>query len=427
MSKRFSQLTDEFLMHSAHWDLLSTDAIVVGSAPHYHIYGLLFRIVFPLLSGRVFRDEPVTAAAGLNQVAQVSDAVIFVTTPSAAAHIDWPQVTASAAKFAAVFSSGGQLAQKNAEILVESLGCSLSEIYGSTETGGIAYKTWRRGEAAPAYWHNLPDVETSADDIGLLLVRSPATGGVWTATADVVAMAPNGDFELIGRSDRIVKIAERRISLRRIEEIIESNPNVDCAAAVCGRNKNREGIYAAVQLSEAGKRFVESVGNGGLNASLTQSLAQHIPAVALPKLWRHVEALPKTPLGKISFAAVAELFAAEDTLSTEPFVSLICRDAESVRLQLTFPADLLYFSGHFPEDAILPGVVQTHWAVTYATKYLGIARPFAAIEKLKFTNVIRPHQDCELYLSATGDVLRFEYSNDEKSFSAGSIRFGDGD
>ncbi len=52
-------------------------------------------------------------------------------------------------------------------------------------------------------------------------------------------------------------------------------------------------------------------------------------------------------------------------------------EAEGIVLALRIPEGLAYFSGHFDEVAIVPGVTQIQWAVHYARQYLALNRIFS--------------------------------------------------
>jgi len=114
-----------------------------------------------------------------------------------------------------------------------------------------------------------------------------------------------------------------------------------------------------------------------------------------------------------------------------PMFSSVEAMDESVYLKFYVPNDLSYFAGHFPDQAVLPGVVQVHWAGELAKMLFG-AHGFSELKGVKFNGMILPDQSVGLALSFRADraTLRFEYlgtKSDESSFaeklSSGSMVF----
>jgi 3-hydroxymyristoyl/3-hydroxydecanoyl-(acyl carrier protein) dehydratase len=97
-----------------------------------------------------------------------------------------------------------------------------------------------------------------------------------------------------------------------------------------------------------------------------------------------------------------------------------------LHFDLLISSELSYFAGHFPQQAVLPGVVQVHWAVELTRQYLQLSG-FAELRQVKFSNMILP--ECAVRLSLkqqTGkDSVRFRYSDQIQQYSSGSIYFRD--
>ena len=96
-----------------------------------------------------------------------------------------------------------------------------------------------------------------------------------------------------------------------------------------------------------------------------------------------------------------------------------------VEFEITVPEELYFLQGHFPEQAILPGVVQIHWAVQLAASRLGMDLPFSGIEALKFHRVIKPLTPLKLVLEQVEKTgkLYFSYTSDLGMHSQGRIVF----
>lgn len=101
------------------------------------------------------------------------------------------------------------------------------------------------------------------------------------------------------------------------------------------------------------------------------------------------------------------------------------REAEGIVLVLRIPEELAYFTGHFDEIAVVPGVAQIQWAVYFARRHLGLDRSFSHMEVIKFKELLLPGQRLELslcYRQALGK-LKFSYRSETYEFSSGRIYF----
>lgn len=85
---------------------------------------------------------------------------------------------------------------------------------------------------------------------------------------------------------------------------------------------------------------------------------------------------------------------------------------DNIELRLLVAADLESFKGHFPEQAVLPGVTQLDWAVRLGCQYFGYCEAVANLEVLKFQQLILPGQEVTLSISnnAAKGKLTFAYS-----------------
>jgi 3-hydroxymyristoyl/3-hydroxydecanoyl-(acyl carrier protein) dehydratase len=111
--------------------------------------------------------------------------------------------------------------------------------------------------------------------------------------------------------------------------------------------------------------------------------------------------------------------------STEPEILAVRQGDMAVELDLALPPGLLYFEGHFPGFAILPGVVQLHWAIRLARAYLPIGVAVPAEMQIKFRRPIRPGAQLLLRLAlkeAGGRrQMTFDYGCDGAPCSSGKI------
>jgi 3-hydroxymyristoyl/3-hydroxydecanoyl-(acyl carrier protein) dehydratase len=118
---------------------------------------------------------------------------------------------------------------------------------------------------------------------------------------------------------------------------------------------------------------------------------------------------------------------AAPALLTEPELLALRRDADQVTLSLHVQATLSWFAGHFPEVALLPGVVQTHWAVTAAQRYFALPPRLVSMSNMKFMRFIFPGARIELQLryAAAKREVTFEYREAGKVSASGRMTFAD--
>jgi hypothetical protein len=259
-------------------------------------------------------------------------------------------------------------------------------------------------------------------------VRSPHTGtDDWQTLADRVEAAGDGRFLLRGRADRIVKLEEKRISLDAIESALLAGGLAREARVLAAPDagQGRQVLAAFVVPSDAGRAVLEEGGKTALNARLRAQLASGLEAVALPRRWRYLDALPVDARGKTTAAQLLALLESP-ARPREPAVRVLERDEARVLLELNVPSDLLYFDGHFGVAPVLPGVVQVDWAIRYGMAYLGSAGSFAGMQALKFQQMIRPEQPVRLELSrdAAKGSLAFRYFSEAGAHASGRILFG---
>lgn len=303
--KQLAQLDAEVAVHHALFDSDSSTWQHLATVSHQHIYGFLFACWWPLRCGHCIRGEqPQQAQALLQHAADIQQPLRIISSPAfwkRVARLDSNYGTRSAAT--RLFSSAGVLTPAVAEKISERFACPVCELYGSTETGGIG---WR---SDPKHaWQALPGVQISCDDDGRISVNSPFICGDSPYRGDdCISLSENGQFTLLGRMDAIVKLEDKRIALQHIEEALQADPWIDDAACL-KLEKNRELIAAVLVLSTIGLEIVHQQGRLFLQDQLRTKLKQQVETIAMPRQWRYCTDLPRNQQGKIQRQDLQVLF-----------------------------------------------------------------------------------------------------------------------
>jgi acyl-coenzyme A synthetase/AMP-(fatty) acid ligase len=301
--RRFSQLLAEVRVLDSLYGGHLPDGPVLATVPHHHIYGCLFRILWPLATGRPAVSETCGEPTRFLAYLARFPASVLIASP---AHLSRLPHLVDMGRIQhpphAIFSSGGPLTQEDACLWRQWVPAGVTEIYGSTESGGIA---WRNQDGHPdsEAWTPFPDVTLSTAEDGALLLRTPRIASDFLRMEDAVSFLPDGRFRLQGRLDRVVKLAEKRISLPELELALEAHPLVQRAAVVL-LTEPRQMLGAALVLRQG----TPASDAKALAATLRAHLATRFEAAALPKRWRVVAQLPTNASGKLEASRLASLF-----------------------------------------------------------------------------------------------------------------------
>jgi acyl-CoA synthetase (AMP-forming)/AMP-acid ligase II len=425
--KKLSQMSAEIATLEAQFGDVIDDSDMVATVSHQHIYGLLFNVLWPLSAGRAFTAINFGSLEGLTMKLALRESVL-VSTP---AHLQrLPETRAwefAAKRVRAVFSSGGPLPADVTSETRRLLGQVPIEVYGSSETGGIA---WRQQTAHEEKWSPLPNVKWRIDaKEGVLEIRSAhLPDAEWFRTADRARAAGKDHFLLMGRVDRIVKVEGKRIALNAIEERLTASPLARDARAVVLEGR-RQRVAAVIVPSVSGRDRLAEFGKLAVNRVLREFLRESIEPVGLPRLWRYVDALPVDAQGKTTQAALVGLFCNRELPRKQPIECWGHQSDRHAFFELIAPSDLLYFDGHFPGMPILAGVVQIEWVIAFGRRCFDLPPSFRAIHALKFQRVISP--ELPITLDLVHDPLKsdlsFKISSHLGPHASGRIIFRAGD
>lgn len=198
-------------------------------------------------------------------------------------------------------------------------GCKLVELYGSTEAGTFIYtplnEPRRQGSCGKplARWEiSLVDedgVAVPTGEPGELVVRPrepslimagyygmpqaslAAFRDLWFHTGDLLRQDADGYLYFVGRRNDIVRRRGENISAAEVEMGIETHPDVlECAVIGVPSELTEEDVMACVVLKNGARTSAEA---------LATHCAQRMARFMVPRYFRFLPELPKTPTDKV--------------------------------------------------------------------------------------------------------------------------------
>jgi len=311
INKTFQHLLTEVTQLETCFGKTLGNSTVVSTVSHQHIYGLLVKLIWPIWFGRDVLLQPYEYPEHLcyDFDKYKLKEITLVSSPAHYHRLIKDNVYRDISEnMCALFSSGGPLNEEASQQLEVQLGQSPFEIYGSTETGGIAWR--QRSQGQNNHWQPFSDIELSAQtETQCLMLKSPYFDHEgWYITDDQIKIDVAGRFELLGRVDRIIKIEEKRVSLDHVQQCLKSLDFIDDAFCLVKMNKRGSQIVAAIVLTEEAKNELLNSRNLLFNRKIKSYLIHDLEAIAIPKKFRYLPSLPYNSAGKLNKLAMEKLF-----------------------------------------------------------------------------------------------------------------------
>ena len=281
----------------------------------HHIYGFLFSILLPFTAGVPFRRKMVQVPEEFEKFSDTEYMIITVPAFLKRA-VEMESPLSLHLRSPGILVSGGFLFPDVAKKTSEVFGVWPLEMYGSTETSGVAWRQQSEGIT----WTPFGNAELSVNEDNCLVVRSDYIKDhpEGFETADLVKMLPDGKFILMGRLDSVVKIEGKRISLPEIENRITESGLVS-DVCVIALEDNRQYLAAALVFNDEGKLRFSGLEKIEINKFWREHLLLYFENLVIPKKWRYIDALPLDAQGKKKKDDVELLFSAE---KSEPSAGL---------------------------------------------------------------------------------------------------------
>ncbi len=269
---------------------LGPDDVFLATVPPHHIYGLLFSVLLPFVCrARCVGEVPYFPREILRGIGE-KEATVFIGSPMHYKALSEESIPEN--KLRVAFSSGGFLEESHGKYFYEQAHVNVVEVYGSTETGGIATRCRANGESRWTVFSGIDwRIKNERLQVNSMFLSPslPRNKDGFFVTGDRVANLENdaSSFILLGRADGIVKIGGKRIDLMEVETRIKSLSMIDDAYifAVPSRS-GREHELAALIVSQ-----VEET-------QLRRLFSDILDPLLIPRRIKCVEAIPGGVGGK---------------------------------------------------------------------------------------------------------------------------------
>ncbi len=294
--KNAQLLLGEARFLAEHFGIGATDHLVSCVGP-MHIYGLLFGVLVPLLSGA--KVEPKTALLPAEVLAACPPGNLLVAAPPHFRALVRSQTRLAGLRLA--ISSAGMLPKEDSAGFTALTNTPVCELYGSTETGGLATR-WR--DRKERDWTPLPaadlqlEGERLAADSPFLSPTLARNAAGFFVTGDRARWTEGGRFALLGRADGVVKVGGKRVDLVELERVLLAIPGIDDCWVLSrpSRDARENQIVAVISGSNPpGRDQVRKI------------LGHRFEPMALPRRFLYIEHMPVNAAGKRDRQAIEDL------------------------------------------------------------------------------------------------------------------------
>lgn len=275
--------------------------IFLATPPFYHIYGFLFGVMLPIYSASKLDLTNLFTPESLAEYVRSNKVDYFISVPSYYCLLDQLNLIDSFKKVKFLFSSSAPLPLDVSKNFF-SKNIRIHEIYGSTETGGVAYRVSAECLDYSLFSYIKVLNHVSGQEMELLL-NSPAISVDYDQnegfnTGDIVQFGGDRQFTLLGRNTRFVKIHGKRVDLGFVASIFRSYMK-ESQDIVIPEDKvyigcKEEMIYILVEVA------IKKEGD------IINDLKKLLPGYAIPKKIIQMK-IPKNEMGKINKVAIESL------------------------------------------------------------------------------------------------------------------------
>jgi 4-coumarate--CoA ligase (photoactive yellow protein activation family) len=395
VAKTMAQLTGELAVLA---QIIPPARCVLSTVPLSHLYGMLWGVLLPLAQGTRIVSHDAFLPAELAAVIAREQVDLLISTP---AHLRAMAAVAMPRELRVV-SSGARLPAELHASLAAAHGWRLTEILGSTETGGIATR-----ESPDAGFRPLPQVTVTCDDDARLVVESP-----WCERAtleDQIELVADGTFRHLGRTSELIKVAGKRAHAHELEAVLRGVPGITDAAVALHHAPGHEPRVVAAIVGTVDRE------------QLADAIRRDFDAVFVPRIVKRVAKIPRSDRGKLELAALRSLLGLAGDTTTEIPLRRLAAD----RFVADIPEDLVFFRGHFDAFTLLPGAVLIERVVWPAVRQELPTAKLRGIRRLRFRQPVLPGQQLAIALDRRATGYGFEVARAGAPVATGQLLLGE--
>jgi acyl-coenzyme A synthetase/AMP-(fatty) acid ligase len=271
---------------------------ILATVPPYHIYGFLYSVLLPLITGARVSVETPFYPKEIERALAGTKATVFVSIPPHYRTLKENPV--SHHHLHTAFSSAGALAEEDDWAFKKTTDIPITEIYGSTETGGIAFRKRAEGQSSLTTFLCV-DTKIKGDELWVrsdfLSEKLPKDDDGFFQTSDRAEPEGTTGFRLLGRSDGIVKVGGKRVDLMEVQELLKKAPGVKDAY-----------VFAKTVESGRGNDILALIEGQAEVDHIRQSAFKGLAPYAHPRHIQIVEKIPVSASGKYDRNAIEKLF-----------------------------------------------------------------------------------------------------------------------
>ena len=277
---------------------INTSVCLVSTVPLEHMFGYTFGFLLPQFSEMDVHPKRVLLPGELRNLCQKSAKPVWlITTPVhlrayVALKCNFPHI-------AGVVCATSPLSTQLAKQAALRFGVSITEIYGSTETGAIAFRHRHADELLEPCWNPLAGIDLQVDADGRALcvaghLDDPITLG------DRLAQDGSG-FRLLGREGDMIKICGKRHSRQALNSLLSGVPGV------------LDGSYFFPHDGNENQENSRPLAFVVLEADVTTHMVLNhlrglMDEVFLPRPLCQLDSLPRSVTGKLSDTDLGNLY-----------------------------------------------------------------------------------------------------------------------